>query len=677
MVRGDMVRLVSRCAVVAFAYGLFGLFILVVAYNRFYVAPLWPPAGVAVAALLLWGYETAAGIFLGALVSNLVVSLMFTHGNSHSFLIAAGIAFGNTLSAVVGASLIRRVIGSREPFLKVRHLFLFLVLVGGIATQISSTVGMLTLSGLGVTPWSSFRQHWVTWWLGDFLGIIVATPLIFSWLHEPEPFKLGFRDIVEGIFMLALVSLSGYFVFGIHLPLYSTEAATGLLLLPPLLWAAFRFGFRGVTLSVTILSAIAIFGAITGAGPFAGSNSHQIVMMLQASVGVLVVTALALAVTLRERTLAERKLRDSERLYQSLVDTLPLHIFRKDNDGRFVFANRFFCENMNYTPAQLLGKNDFDLFPKDLAEKYQKDDLFVKENGGVFEVIEDILDASGRSSSVHVLKTQVRDADGTLLGVQGIAMDVTALKNAEDALIRTAQELSRSNEELERFAYLASHDLQEPLRTVSCYCMLLQRQYQGTLDKGAEEYLGFIIDAAKRMQSQICALLDYSRVGRSTKLKPVDCEELLDSVVSDLKVSIAEAHADITKDPMPTIMSDRPLMSALFQNLLANALKFRNSRPPKIHLSAHAEKDNWLFAVEDNGIGIEREYHGKIFQIFQRLHTDERYAGTGVGLAICKKIVEFHGGKIWVESEAGLGAKFCFSIPREPKTHPPTGMERR
>jgi signal transduction histidine kinase len=222
-----------------------------------------------------------------------------------------------------------------------------------------------------------------------------------------------------------------------------------------------------------------------------------------------------------------------------------------------------------------------------------------------------------------------------------------------------------SNRELEQFAYVASHDLQEPLRAVNSYAQLLGRKYQGNLDAKADKYLGYIMEGATRMQQLINDLLEFSRVGtRAKELKLTACEVVLSQVLENLKVAIAECQAVVTHDPLPTIMGDEIQLMQLFQNLIANAIKFRREEPPRVHISVLQQKNDWVFSVRDNGIGMEPEYFERIFTIFQRLHTRTEYPGTGIGLAVCKKIVERHGGRIWIDSELGVGTTFHFTIPQ-------------
>jgi hypothetical protein len=226
-----------------------------------------------------------------------------------------------------------------------------------------------------------------------------------------------------------------------------------------------------------------------------------------------------------------------------------------------------------------------------------------------------------------------------------------------------SNDLARSNKDLEQFAYVASHDLQEPLRMIAGYTQLFQRRYEDKLDEDANQFISYTIDGVVRMQTLINDLLAYSRLEtRSKVFEPVDCQAVLDDVLVVLRTAIEESSAVITHGLLPTVQADRTQLFQLFQNLIGNALKFRGEKPPQIHITAKQQNGRWLFAVKDNGIGIEPQYMERIFVIFQRLHSRDKYSGTGIGLAICKKIVERHGGRIWVESQPGNGSTFYFII---------------
>jgi signal transduction histidine kinase len=261
-----------------------------------------------------------------------------------------------------------------------------------------------------------------------------------------------------------------------------------------------------------------------------------------------------------------------------------------------------------------------------------------------------------------------------------ILAELTALHEANEALTAYASDLQRSNAELEQFAYVASHDLQEPLRKVTSFCQLLQRRYAGQLDERADQYIEFAVDGAKRMQVLINDLLAFSRVGRSAagETRPVSCAAALAAAQANLENQLTQSGATVTAGPLPVVSAQLPLMTAVFQNLLSNAIKFRGEAPPRISVTAARDGSSWLFSVSDNGIGISAEYAERIFVIFQRLNDRATYPGTGIGLAMCRKIIDYFGGRIWLDTDAdtdtdtdtaaeGAGAVFRFTLPVLPE----------
>jgi len=281
--------------------------------------------------------------------------------------------------------------------------------------------------------------------------------------------------------------------------------------------------------------------------------------------------------------------------------------------------------------------------------------------------------------SVHPLRLKVKDgrtvwveARAALINWEGrpavldFLTDITVRKQAEAAAEARSKELARSNAELQNFAFIASHDLQEPLRMVASYTQLLARRYQGKLDGKADRFIAYAADGAARMQTLINDLLTYARVEtRGKDPAPVDCEETLNQALANLQMTIKESGVRVTHGPLPEVMGDDTQLVQLFQNLVGNAVKFRSAASPQIHISSAPADGHWQFSVKDNGIGIDPAQFERIFQIFQRLHTRSEYPGTGIGLAVCKRIVERHGGRIWVESQPGQGSTFSFTLPRK------------
>ena len=299
--------------------------------------------------------------------------------------------------------------------------------------------------------------------------------------------------------------------------------------------------------------------------------------------------------------------------------------------------------------------------PKELANLI---DLWRRALAGeAFTVTEERADL-GAESTYEDRFYPIRDLNATVIAACHIARDMSERKRFEKILLRQSEELRRSNAELEQFAYVASHDLQEPLRMVASYMQLLAERYQGRLDAKADKYIGYAVDGARRMQTLINDLLALSRVNsRGAEFEETDCNAIIRRVLHDLHMRISESDASIEWENMPKVWADQAQLAQVFQNLIGNALKFRGEQKPWVRITASQERDHWLFALQDNGIGIAPEHTEQIFVLFQRLHSRHKYEGTGIGLAICKKIIERHGGKIWVESEPGKGSTFKFTLP--------------
>lgn len=370
-----------------------------------------------------------------------------------------------------------------------------------------------------------------------------------------------------------------------------------------------------------------------------------------------------------------------------------------DKNGEYSYMNLAHARVYGYdSPVELIGKTWKLLYSGSELKRFEEEvmpEFFVKgswrgeatgkkrdgstysqevsltalEDGGLICIVRDITERKQAEEKIQQLneslerKVRERTAQLSASNTQ-LQKEIAERKDAERQLQELAENLKRSNQELEQFAYVASHDLQEPLRAVTSYTQLLSQRYQGNLDAKADKWVAYIVDGATRMQQLIIDLLAYSRVGTKGKeFKLTDGKAVVRQTLANLQVAIAEKGAAVTHDPLPAIMADAGQLVQLLQNLVGNAIKFCGSDVPHVHISAVQKDADWVFAVRDNGIGISPEYAERIFLIFQRLHSRREYAGTGIGLAICKRIVERHGGRIWVESQLGEGATFYFTIP--------------
>jgi PAS domain S-box-containing protein len=362
-----------------------------------------------------------------------------------------------------------------------------------------------------------------------------------------------------------------------------------------------------------------------------------------------------------KRKSLEEELRVASLYTRSLIEASLDPLVTINPEGKITDVNETTVEVTGISREELIGTDFSDYFTEPAKARHGYQIVF--EKGIVVDYPLTIRHTSGELTDVLYNASVYKDEAGNVLGVFAAARDVTERKRAEKALKKTLADLERSNAELERFAYVASHDLQEPLRMVSSYAQLLEKRYKDKLDADAHDFIGYAVDGAKRMQNLINDLLTYSRVGtRSKPFEPTDCEEVFAAAIANLDVAIKENKAKVTHDPLPTVMADEGQLVQVFQNLISNGIKFHGKKPPHVHISAQAHHNDWVFSVKDNGIGIDPQYFDRIFIIFQRLH-GEGYPGTGIGLAVAKKIVNRHDGRMWIESQHGKGSTFYFTIP--------------
>lgn len=402
-----------------------------------------------------------------------------------------------------------------------------------------------------------------------------------------------------------------------------------------------------------------------------------------------------------------RQLNERDDLFRLITEKAADMIAVVDTKGHRVYNSPSYERIMGYSPEELGATSSFEQIHPDDREKIKaaaaeashsgvgrRIEYRMRHKDGSWRVLEStastILDPEGNVNKLVIVNRDITERKRAETALQEykihleelvemrtaelsraneqLERDIIERNGAQQELTRKLEELARSNADLEQYAYVASHDLQEPLRMVISYTQLLARRYQGKLDASADEFIGFAVDGASRMQQLIQDLLSYSRLTiRGKALQFTETGAPCNAALENLRESIKNSNAEVGVGPLPTVLADATQLAQLFQNLIGNAIKYCNKRRPQIRVDARPNGNEWIFSVHDNGIGIEPQYFERIFQMFQRLHTRKDYSGTGIGLAICRKIVERHGGKIWVESHPGQGSTFLFTIPQAEK----------
>jgi PAS domain S-box-containing protein len=385
---------------------------------------------------------------------------------------------------------------------------------------------------------------------------------------------------------------------------------------------------------------------------------------LESAEGILVTAAIR---DISVRKAAEKHLAQMEGRYRGLLEAAPDAMVVVNQDGKIVLLNVQAEKQFGYRRDELVGQKVKNIIPEGFAERLIADGTRTAAEA-MAQQIGTGIELRGRRKygsefPIEIMLSPLESAEGIL--VTAAIRDITERKKSEQQLVKTVGELKRSNDELQQFAYVASHDLQQPLRMVASYTQLLTKRYKGRLDSEADEFIAYAVDGSNRMQGLIQDLLAYSRSGTNEKaLREVSTEKALKDALSNLRATIQESGALVTHDSLPAVTSDDTQLVQVFQNLVGNAIKYRSAEVPQVHVSATKNGGgDWIFSVRDNGLGIDPQYFERIFVLFQRLHGREQFKGTGIGLTICKKIVERLGGRIWVESQPQKGSIFYFSLP--------------
>jgi PAS domain S-box-containing protein len=370
------------------------------------------------------------------------------------------------------------------------------------------------------------------------------------------------------------------------------------------------------------------------------------------------------------RIAAQQSTKSLADFLQLVIDLNPNMVFVKDKNGKIILANESFAKFYNTSKENLIGNNQskFSDFKSNLDEFNRQDKMVLSNPDNSYDFFSEIINNLEEISYFNITKKAVKSIDSDEHNILGVVTDVSKYKKIEIEIQEKNKELERSNEELNRFASVASHDMQSPLKTIISFLQIIEQRYGDKIDPDGKEFMAYCISASTRMRQLIIDLLNYSRLNAEPRpFQKINLNELLFVVKKNLESSISNKDAIIRFDMLPTITGEPYMLSQVFQNIIDNALKFVSNQTPEIKIESKELSDSWLISISDNGIGIKDEFKNKIFDVFQRLHAENEYSGTGIGLAICKKVIEYHQGRIWVESEIGKGATFNFTIVKKLK----------
>lgn len=778
--------------VIAFLYIILGKLSFLIPINSSVVSPIFLPAGLALASVLVFGKKSLLGICIGAFYVNISYSFNAANINSsHLFtpiLIGLFIALGATIAAFASKAIIIRISRGLHPFYSGETALIYLLLGPIVYSSISSLFGII---GLTLSKTISMNQIWhslQTWWLGDVIGIILLTPFILSCISKDFSDKKKINASEMLLFGIILI-ISCYIVF-------FQQNDLKYLLLPLLYWSVYRFGTKITSLVIIVIAFFAITTTLKGIGPFIKGNINSSILFLDLFLSVIsictlffstilterqrekklnkisnnklqnnetileaiiespkevsiysistnyeylnfnslhslnmkemyntkiaigmsmhesiankaelkeviavldkvflgesittirhfdindsfwefksspiinqnneIIGATIISTNITEKLKTEESLRKSEEKYRGIFTNIQDVIFQMDLNGIFLEVSPSIKEFAGYMPEELIGQNSQILE----IDEYGADIVFemIRERKSLINHEKMIKTKSGIIKPISLNAKLIYDKQGNPNHIDAIAQDITERKENEQKIALQNQKLQIQNKELEQFAYITSHDLQEPLLTLKYFSELLKADYPKDNNEDIQQYLNFIIESSDRMQKLVKGLLDYSRIGNQIDISKEDCNEIVNNAIYSLSSIIEKTKASITVDKLPIVSGYSVELIDLFTRLIANSIEYRKTNiPPVINISVKEVGNNWQFAIEDNGIGIEKQNIEKIFIIFKRLNNREEYSGIGISLAICKKIIALHGGDIWAESLFGHGTTIYFTLPK-------------
>ncbi|WP_264566464.1 MASE1 domain-containing protein [Flavobacterium sp. N3904] len=781
--------------IIILLYGIFkeNSFLFIVSLGN--ISPVFPAAGFCLALVLLYGQKALTQVFLGSFIASIIPIYPFVNIADKHFILSVGLNFvgavGFTTATAVSAFVVSKFCKNNHPLYSGNNV-LYLLIFGTLSFSIiSSLVGLIYIPHETQVDRATLFYNFITWFLGDAIGIIIFAPFVLVWYFNDFQQKNKFKTLE---FITTILSIIIVFIV-----IYFEKSELAYLLIPLLLWSAYRFGMRYTAFIIVLFSMSSILIESYGFGPFVKDNVKDSILFLDLFLSVITICSLFFAGLLAEQnraeyiiTISEKNLRKNQDVLQSTIESpKDISIYSIDKKYEYISFNKLHSLNMkqsnhvqiskgmnimqciidqndreetknifekvftgesitkikyiesNHTyweikcspiadenkdiiGATIFSINISDRIKSEVAlkkseEKYRNifenvQDIFFQTdiNGIILELspsVQQLMDYTkeeliGQSVNIAfykindgqtlmnllkengsvkdfeiILKTKkgfqkhismdariIYYSNGNPPHIDGFMRDISTRKSNELKISKQNIKLQIQNKELEQFAYITSHDLQEPLLTLKYFSELIKEEFPNVADKNLNQYLYFIIESSDRMQKLVKGLLDYSRVGNQIKIKKIDCNEIVNEAINSLTELIEEKDIEIKINQLPLLEGYSIELVQLFQHLITNSIKFRKKHIPLIiTISAKLIKDNWQFSVQDNGIGIEKKNKEKVFIIFKRLNNREEYSGIGIGLAICKKIVELHGGNIWVESQIGQGCTINFTLPKNEK----------
>ena len=644
-----------------------------------YSTAVFPASGIALFAILRYGYKIWPGILIGSFLLNGSISVLQQNMTLIKFTpIGLSIGFGASAEALAGGYFLYKFTKSSNPFYQVKNVFIFIVFSSGVSSLISAICGTLTITLSGISTWDQFNETFLTWWLGDAIGILIITPILILFSNISSN-RFHRKLMMEGVFLVISLFFVCKMVFSEWLG--NTSYPLSFLPFPFLVWAVFRFDKLGLIISTLVISIISNWETIHGNGPFAiAQEPNTSLLLVQTFLGTAFSMSLILYTDLTEkRRISESLLKSEERIKQTEDFSLVMatHV---GLDGKWLKVPKTLCDLLGYTREELLADTfESVTHPDDFMADWSQCQQLIRGEKKSFDLEKRYIRKDGKVIWVDLNCSIVLDDENNPIHFVTYIRDITERKNLEHKLKRYSEELenrvkertydlARSNKDLEEFAYLASHDLQEPLRKITTFADRIIEK-QNSLNAETRDYLERMQKAAGRMAEYIHDLLEYSRITQVPILyQRVSLKNIVSQVLDDLSDQINSQNANIHVGELPTLEVDSVQFPKLIQNLISNAIKYhREGIAPLINItSSFLEKTKeWQIEVSDNGIGIEEKYFDRIFKPFERLHGRSKFEGSGIGLAICKKIIQRHNGEITVQNNQPYGTTFVVSLPEK------------